>query len=478
MGLLSLSAVVLAVSPPSLGKAGSRQTLRYGVASPRAPVASEKRAASAAPLAAAADPERAVFRAPEDGVAKPPTPGHRIPGILLIKNIGALYAPERVHARHVLVVGDRIAALFAGDEDAWAWEQTAASVIDADNAAVAPGIVDVHVHITGGGGEAGPASRTPQAELSRLIRSGHTTLVGITGTDDVSRSLENLHAKCRELNELGLTCRMWTGSYAVPVQERFTMTGSVRRDVALIDEVIGVGEIALSDHRGTQPSTREIAAVAADSRIGGLLSGKGGIVHVHMGPGDEGLDPLFKVLETTDLPISQFLPTHMSRTSVLLEHGQKWIKMGGCIDMTAGNATVKALQAYASAGVDLSRVSISTDAYGSLPRFDPSGKLIGYAAARPETMLETMARLVEAGWDVEDALALGTSRPAAFVGLKGKGRVAVGYDADLMVFDADTWRVRAVVARGEQVAGEDWVRGGMFETGDGVRPYVPGGPAR
>lgn len=46
----------------------------------------------------------------------------------------------------------------------------------------------MHVHITGGGGEAGPASRCPEAQLSKLISAGITTVVGVTGTDSVTRS--------------------------------------------------------------------------------------------------------------------------------------------------------------------------------------------------------------------------------------------------------------------------------------------------
>ena len=54
----------------------------------------------------------------------------------------------------------------------------------------------MHSHITGGGGEAGPASRCPEARLSELLDAGITTVVGVIGTDTVTRSQVVLTEGC------------------------------------------------------------------------------------------------------------------------------------------------------------------------------------------------------------------------------------------------------------------------------------------
>lgn len=101
---------------------------------------------------------------------------------------------------------------------------------------LAPGLIDQHVHITGGGGEAGYHSRTPEITLSGIIRYGTTTVVGTLGTDGCTRSLENLYSKAKALEYEGISTFIHTGSYALP---SVTFTGSVTRDLVLIDKVIG-----------------------------------------------------------------------------------------------------------------------------------------------------------------------------------------------------------------------------------------------
>jgi len=65
-------------------------------------------------------------------------------------------------------------------------------LIDAEGKMAVPGFIDQHVHIIGGGGEAGPYSRTPEIMLSQVIKSGVTTVVGLLGTDATTRHLESL----------------------------------------------------------------------------------------------------------------------------------------------------------------------------------------------------------------------------------------------------------------------------------------------
>jgi beta-aspartyl-dipeptidase (metallo-type) len=115
-----------------------------------------------------------------------------------------------------------------------------------------PGLIDQHIHITGGGGEKGPASRITEIASEEVLQAGVTTLVGVLGADSYTRSLENLLAKAKGLEAQGVTTYIYTGSYAIPP---VTFTGSVARDLVNIEKVIGVGELAISDHRSTIPIT-------------------------------------------------------------------------------------------------------------------------------------------------------------------------------------------------------------------------------
>lgn len=63
-----------------------------------------------------------------------------------------------------------------------------------------------------------------------------------------------------------------------------TITGSVKKDIVFVDEIIGV-KLALSDHRAPNISTEELIRLASDVRTAGMVSGKPGIIVAHMGSG-------------------------------------------------------------------------------------------------------------------------------------------------------------------------------------------------
>ena len=129
----------------------------------------------------------------------------------------------------------------------------------------------------------------PPLALSRLTPGGVTTAIGVLGTDDTVRTPAELVTVARGLIAEGLSAWCHTGGYHVPPT---TATGSVRRDIVLIDLILGVGELAISDHRSSQPTLDELLRVAADAHVGGLMSGKAGIVHLHVGDGPRGLEPV------------------------------------------------------------------------------------------------------------------------------------------------------------------------------------------
>eukprot|EP00164_Ancoracysta_twista_P017140 GFYU01029092.1.p1 GENE.GFYU01029092.1~~GFYU01029092.1.p1 ORF type:complete len:261 (-),score=61.08 GFYU01029092.1:55-837(-) len=259
---------------------------------------------------------------------------------------------------------------------------------------------------------------------------------------------------------------MWTGSYHYPAP---TFLSSVYHDVITIDKVIGVGELAISDHRSSWPTQAELERIASDARVGGLLSGKAGKVHTHMGSGKQGLQPLIDVVEATEIPITQFHPTHTSgRGEPLLSQARQWVADGGVVDMTAddkgNNATISALVQWRAAGVDLSRVTVSTDAYGSYPTFNSEGVLVGYTVGHPDTLLKTIQTLVlKHQWPLQDALALFTTNTATFLSFAGKGVVEAGADGDLVVLDGTTLDLEYVLAKGDVVRTPTWTKKSMFE---------------
>jgi len=105
--------------------------------------------------------------------------------LILIRNAN-LYAPQPLGIRHLLLGGGRI--LWVGDEafDLPVPLRAVSRIVDAAGRVTIPGLIDGHVHVTGGGGEAGFRTRVPALPLSRFTTAGITTVVGLLGTDDVA----------------------------------------------------------------------------------------------------------------------------------------------------------------------------------------------------------------------------------------------------------------------------------------------------
>jgi len=366
----------------------------------------------------------------------------------LIKE-GNVYAPEPKGIRDILVVG-RIIALIA--EQIELTGDFEVQVISARDKLVLPGLVDLHVHPLGGGGEGGFWTRTPDISLSAIARAGVTTVVGCLGTDDVSRHPETLLAKANQLEEEGVSAYVYTGSYQLPLP---TITGSVRKDIALIPKVIGVGEIAISDHRSSQPTFEELARVAAEARVGGMIGGKAGLVHFHVGGGRRMLDPLFRLVKETEIPIGQFLPTHVNRTRELFEQAIDFARMEGNIDLTVQGshllfpiATGDALRMALAAGVSFDQITLSSDSNGSMPVFDEHGKMTGLAVGEIANLCGEWKSLAKQGFALEDLTKMVTSNPARRVGLfREKGSLDAGKDADILILDADL-SLESVMAKG------------------------------
>jgi beta-aspartyl-dipeptidase (metallo-type) len=346
-----------------------------------------------------------------------------------------VWAPERLGKRHVLVAAGRIA--WIGAELPELPRGLGTTTVDLAGKRLIPGLVDPHVHLTGGGGEAGAHTRVPAPALGRYTSAGVTTAIGLLGTDDVTRDTAALVAATNALRAEGLSAWCLSGGYHLPP---VTLTGTVRGDIALVDCMVGVGEVALSDHRSSQPTLDELLRLAGEAHVGGLMSGKAGIVHLHMGDGPRGLELVRRALETSELPARVFNPTHVNRRRALFEEACELASRGCTIDVTAFPVAdgedawdaASALGRYLDAGLPPERITASSDAGGCLPEFDREGRVTRFEVGTSGALVRTLQQLLAAGRPLEAVLPAFTSNAARLLRLERKGRIAAGADADLV----------------------------------------------
>jgi len=369
----------------------------------------------------------------------------------LISQVKVL-SPEDQGVKDILIAGEKIAAI--EEPRKIKIEGLEVELIDGSGLVALPGFIDPHVHILGGGGEGGPATRAPEIRVEDCASAGVTTVIGCLGTDSITRHLSSLLAKARALEIEGLSTWIYAGAYNLPAP---TITGSVRSDLVLIDKVIGAGEIALADHRSSQPAYEEFLEMVAECRVGGLLGGKAGIAHFHLGDGSRGLDYLFRMIKETEIPATQVIPTHASRNRYLFEQAMEWLKLGGFIDLTTGPEPVEegeisvaeALKQIKAANLPLSRVTVSSDSNGSLPAFNGQGELIGLGVANQKDFLRTFQQIWrEKILTREEAIQVFSTNAAGFYKLPGKGRVETGFEADLLLLN-EAAELRYVFSRGK-----------------------------
>lgn len=377
--------------------------------------------------------------------------------VTIIRN-AKVYQPEYAGVKDILILGDRIAAVgehlradFGGSLEV--------QEINGEDMAAVPGFIDSHEHILGGGGEGGFHTRTPEASLGDLVRNGITTVVGCIGTDGVGRDMAALLAKAHALENEGITTYAYTGSYQVPVH---TLTDSLMKDIMMLDKVIGVGEVAVSDHRSSQPTFEEFARIAADARVAGMLSGKAGIVNVHLGDSERRLDLIRRVIHDTEIPASQFLPTHVNRNEALFEECLDFAAEGGTIDFT-GNEDIdyweticdevrvcRGIRRLLERGISSDRFTISSDGQGSMPVFNAQGEYQGIGVGKASCLLKEVRECVQKeGIPLETAVKGITCNPASILKLDRKGRIKEGFDADICLLEEGTLKLNTVIAKGQ-----------------------------
>lgn len=370
----------------------------------------------------------------------------------LLKNAHVI-APEDLGVKDILVAGEKIAMIGEGLSLPAVYD---CEVVDCEGNYVVPGFIDSHVHLIGGGGEGGYATRTPEIQLTDITTSGVTTVLGLLGTDGVTRHVASLLAKARGLEDEGITAYIYSGSYEIPTP---TITGSIRNDIILIDKVIGTGEIAMCDHRSSQSPKEAYQQITAEARVGGMLSGKAGVVNMHLGDGEDGLKMLYEITKNGEIPKTQIIPTHVNRNKRLFKEAIEWAKQGGIMDVTSSvspesgsSHSVKSSEAVKQAleaGVNIENITMSSDGNGSMPIFDEAGNNIGVGVASQISILNEFRDMVQKeNIAITDAIKIITSNIAKFTKLyPRKGCLANNSDADILVLDKDL-QLQHVWARG------------------------------
>ncbi|MCX7614384.1 MAG: beta-aspartyl-peptidase [Clostridiales bacterium] len=359
--------------------------------------------------------------------------------LTLLKNVEC-YCPKFSGKNDILLAGDKICKIVQAGS---AFDKNIIEQIyDCNGLLAFPGLIDQHVHIIGGGGEQGFSSRVEEIDIREILLAGVTTVVGLLGADSSTRSLRTLFAKAKALETQGITTYIYTGSYCVPA---VTLTESVTDDLVLIDNIIGVGEIAISDHRSSQPTLQELRRLASQTHIGGLIGGKAGVLHFHTGSGRAGLVPLFDLVDQTDLPMDMFIPSHINRSPEVFSQGIRYWKKGGYIDITAGETTgvsmPGAVRLLLQQQKELLRVTVSSDANGSIPG-DGIGSI--YSLYK-----DIQTCIKEFHIHPEIIFRLVTENVAKVLKLYPiKGALSEGSDADILITDKD-YNIQKVICMGK-----------------------------
>jgi beta-aspartyl-dipeptidase (metallo-type) len=365
---------------------------------------------------------------------------------ILIEN-GEVYAPQRLGQRSVLLADSHIAAVGRVNRAPLEALGVEHEVIDAEGCLVTPGWIDPHVHLLGGSGEEGFSTQTPEFFVDEIVRHGFTTVVGCLGVDTTMKTMAGLLGKAKALEEEGLNAKVWTGGYNVPPT---TILGSPRDDIMFIDEVIGVGEVAIADKRGMEPEPRELARLMTDAYVGGALAKKAGLTHFHVGEGKRRLERLRQVIDEFEVEPSWIYATHIERSEELMREAITLAHRGAAVDIdTVDGDLAKWVRFYFENGGDPDQLTVSSDASINSPR------------AFAEQVCDC---LLHHGFRIEQVLPLVTSNTARILRLDEKGTLERGKIADVLVMERDTLRLRYVwskgrcmVRDGELVARAGWL---------------------
>jgi beta-aspartyl-dipeptidase (metallo-type) len=191
---------------------------------------------------------------------------------------------------------------------------------------------------------------------------------------------------------------------------------------------------------------------------GGMIGGKAGILHLHVGDGKKGLHPLTDLIEESSFPMDMFVPTHLNRNKQLFEDAMCFGQKGGFVDLTAGETDQpgytlpEAARLLLMGGVKPEQITFSSDAGGSNPQ-SPDGR--GHAISLYH---DVVACVREKGIPLETALAMVTRNPALRLKLyPQKGSLSPGSDADILVLKKRDLSIVHLILKGRAA-----IRGGSL----------------
>ena len=377
---------------------------------------------------------------------------------------GHVFDPEDRGIVDLLILDGRIAAVGASLRVPTGIGE--GEVIEAAGRIILPGLIDGHIHVMGASGLGGPTTRTTDLQIDRIASVGVTTVVSPLGVDSLSRTIPALLARAAALEAEGISAYCYTGGWKVPVP---TLTGDPQADVAFIDRIVGI-KVSISEALAPACSMDNLCRLAHAAWTGGRLAGKRAVLHAHIGDHPDGLGPLQEVQRRTGIPADRMVATHANRNPHLWQQALEYARTGGSIDVTAMQRPetghpqairpAKAILEALAAGLPASRITLSTDSGAAYPRLDATGHTVGQYMAGPESLLQTMRELVQGGLTWGQAVAFATRHVADLLGLRHKGRIAEGCDADL-VFLTGAGEVDRVYGRGRLLVegGKPIVRG-------------------
>jgi beta-aspartyl-dipeptidase (metallo-type) len=349
---------------------------------------------------------------------------------------GHVFDPEDLGIADILVLNDRIAAV--GTNLSAPTGVGEGDVVEAANRIVLPGLIDGHVHVMGASGLGGPATRTTDLQIDRIARAGVTTVVSPLGADSLSRTIPALLARAAALESEGISAYCYTGGWKVPLP---TLTGDPQTDVAFIDRIVGI-KVSISEALAPAWSMDDLCRLAHAAYTGGRLAGKSAVLHAHIGDHPEGLAPLQEVQRRTGIPSDRMVATHVNRNPHLWQQALEYARAGGSIDLTAMQRPdtghpraippAKAIQEALAGDVPAARITLSSDSGAAYPRLNETDRMVGQYMAGPECLLRTMRDLVRDGLSWGQAVSFSSRHAADLLGLRCKGRIAEGCDADLL----------------------------------------------
>lgn len=373
----------------------------------------------------------------------------------LIKN-GEIYAPKYLGVRDVLIAGQKIIRIEDELESPSGFE---CEIVDASDKIVYPGFVDNHVHLIGADDGQGPMGRTHDIVWGDIVESGTTTIVGCLGSNRFVRNLQSLYIKTLELDMMGISTYMYTGSFVIPPP---TLTGEIRKDVYLVPKIVGL-KTAISDTTTNHHTWRDLAAITAELQYGANIANKHVVTHVHVGRQKTRMDTIFELIDNTGLDPAKVIPTHINRrTPDVIEQSIEYTKIGGIVDLSSlmrkeegtmtGLKPEFAVKRMLDEGAVLENMTMSSD--GNVPQLirGNDGKRVGrYIASLDLNRREVKDMSNNGVCSLTDALKIVTSNVGKALGIN-KGMIAEGYDADLVIADCvENLHVEKVYALGKLI---------------------------